>query len=485
MPLEVYKHLYQGPHSLSFAKHQVEHKKVPRLEEAPTECTHAYQGFRLPGLLWIDCPGVGSTTFANGELARRLVARADFILFVTSSDAPLCASELREMHGLIRESGNQALEGLFIITKSDKNELDPDPETEEIIKRVVPKSVEEQRKQACWVCEQIKEGGLTEHLQERALLTISVYVARDRLGLDWVTAHPDRPLAIGWRTAYEASGIPELCHYLENLVREHGVRLKNLWPAKRLHAIQRLLLEKADQAAKRLRELRAANRGQRQLLKEAEKTAADDAAQFSAGKVGRCLKSWGIDDLGRFNRTAAIRELQTVLRNAVQHAVRSTVQPLLGRAFKEMDAAFDQFAATSQFNLDLRKKTRRQTYTSTHRSAATGRALGGAGGAAAGAYYGSSFGPLGTLIGGILGGLFGGFAGGEIAPRVWEETRTVEIPIGTNADEVICQTEEVIRRQAKDAVAEGFRRLDQSVFAPLDQELARLETEVSQWPLKG
>src|SRR5579884_1110796 len=157
MPLEVYKHLYQGPHSLSFAKHQVEHKKVPRLEEAPTECTHAYQGFRLPGLLWIDCPGVGSTTFANGELARRLVARADFILFVTSSDAPLCASELREMHGLIRESGNQALEGLFIITKSDKNELDPDPETEEIIKRVVPKSVEEQRKQACWVCEQIKE----------------------------------------------------------------------------------------------------------------------------------------------------------------------------------------------------------------------------------------------------------------------------------------------------------------------------------------
>lgn len=464
----------------------VEDESVPFLKEAPTECTHAYQGFRLPGLLWIDCPGAGSTTFANGELARRLVARADFILFVTPSDAPGCASELRELYQLIRDSGNQALEGLFVVTRSDKIDRDLDPETEEFIRRVVPKSLEVQREQARWVHEQVVKGGLGEHLQGRAPLAVSVYVARDRLGLDWVTARPQRPLAVDWATPYEASGIPELCHYLGNLVCEHGVRLKNLWPKKRLHAIQRLLQETADRAGKRLGELRAANGRQRQLLKDAEKSAADDAAQLAAGQVGQCLKRWGTDDLGRFNRTAAILELQTLLRNAVLNAVSSTVEPLLGRAFKEMDAALVQFAATSQFNLELRQKTRRQTYTTTHRAASIGRAVGGIWGTCAGFLFGTLLLPgIGTFAGAFFGGLFGSFAGGQIGPSVWEETRTVEIPIGTNADEVICQTEQAIRRQAKEVVAEGFRRLDQSIFAPLDQELARLESEVSQWPLKG
>ncbi len=188
----------------------VEDEPVPFLEEAPTECTRAYQGFRLPGLLWIDCPGVGSMTFANAELARRLVARADFILFVTPSDAPGCASELRELHQLIQNSGNETLEGLFIVTKSDESFLDEDPETDTIYRRFVPKSMEKQREQVRWVCEQVENAGLTAHLQGRAPLTVSVFVARDKLGLDWETASPNRPIPADWKTAYEESGIPDL-----------------------------------------------------------------------------------------------------------------------------------------------------------------------------------------------------------------------------------------------------------------------------------
>jgi predicted GTPase len=461
----------------------VEHEQVSRLEEAPIECTRDYQGFRSKGLLWIDCPGVGSTTFANGELARRLVARADFVLFVTSSDAPLCASELRELHRLIRDSGNEELEGLFVITKSDKYVLDEDPETEEIIRRIVPKSVEEQREQSRWVREQIEEGGIGQQLQGREPLAVSVYVARDRLGLSWLTGIPHGPLAADWQTAYEASGINELCHYLAHLVSKNGVRLKKLWPHKRLNAIQRKLQEASDQAGKRVRDLRLAIRSQRQLLQQAERTAADDAAQFAAGKVGRCLKSWCIDDLGRFNRAAASRELQSLLRSAVQRAVRDTVQPILGRAFQEMDAALCQFAANSQFDLELRQKTRQKTYTSTQKAAAGGRAAGGLGGALAAGSVGMIFGPIGGIIGSILGGLLGSLAGEQIGPMVWEEKRTVEVPAGTNADEVIRQTEQAIRRQGEEAIADIFRRLDETIFAPLDEELGRLESEVREWPL--
>jgi hypothetical protein len=462
----------------------VENKQERRLREAPIECTRAYQGFRLPGLLWIDCPGVGSTSFANGELARRLVARADFILFVTSSDAPLCASELRELHHLIRKSGNESLEGLFVVTKSDRIDVDQDPETEEPFRCLVPKSVEDLRGQARWVREQIEEGGLGNQLQGREPLPASVYLARDRLGRHWETGRRHGPLAAAWDTAYEESGIPRLCRYLAQLVSEHGVRLKRLWPHKRLHAIQRTLRDASNQAGKRVQDLRTTIDCQRRLLREAEKTAADDAAQFAAGKVRRCLKSCCIDDLGRFDRTGANRELQSLLRKAVEHAVRDTVQPVLGRALEEMDAALRQFGANSDFDLGLRQKTRKTTYTSAKMAAAIGKAAGGVGGAVAGgAIVGSFFGPVGTVIGGVLGGVLGTLAGGQVGPMIWEERRTVEVPAGTNADDVIRETEQAIRRQAEEAVAEVFHRLDEAIFEPLDQELGRLKDEIREWPL--
>jgi 50S ribosome-binding GTPase len=463
----------------------VENEQVQCLEEEPIECTRAYQGFRLQGLLWIDCPGVGSTTFANGELARRLAARADFILFVTSSDAPLCASELQVLHQLINDSGNDAFEGLFVITKSDQGYQDEDRETGDLIRCFAPKSVEKQRDQARWVREQIEEGGLSEQLQGREPLAVSVYVARDQLGLDWEAGRRDgRPLFADWQTGYEASGIPELCRYLAQLVREHGIRLKKLWPHKRLHAIQQKLQEASDRAGKRVRDLRTTIGCQRRLLKEAEKTSADDAAQFAAGKVRRCLKSWCIDDLQRFNRTGAERELQSHLGNAVEHAVRDTVHPLLDRAAKEINAGLRQYAEKSSFDLELRQQTRQKIYISTHKGVAGGRAAGGLSGMLAGGTAGGFIGgPVGAFAFGILGGVLGSVAGGQLGPMVWKETRTVEIPIGTNADEVIRQTEQDIRRKAQEAVAEVCHRWDEIPFAALDQELARLESEIREWPL--
>jgi phage tail tape-measure protein len=150
-----------------------------------------------------------------------------------------------------------------------------------------------------------------------------------------------------------------------------------------------------------------------------------------------------------------------------------------------MDAALDRFAAASQFDLNLQQKTRRQTYSSPHTSAAIGRGIGSIGGMLAGVISGIFFGPAGALLVGTVGSTFGAWVGEAIAPTIWQETRTVEISIGTNADEVICQTTQTIRQRALEVVAEMFSRLDQNIFVPLDQELARLESEVRQWPLKG
>ena len=78
------------------------------------------------------------------------MARADFIILVTSSDAPFKESEVRELLRLIQDSGNQGLEGCLIVSKSDVFEKDENPETGELIRCVVPKSGTDRQRQIEW-----------------------------------------------------------------------------------------------------------------------------------------------------------------------------------------------------------------------------------------------------------------------------------------------------------------------------------------------
>lgn len=105
-------------------------KKVEKLEEIDEdgfktdnlECTSSIQGFNLGGLSWIDTPGLGSMTKANGELAKNYIELADYIIFPTSSDNVLLNQEIIQIKELLEQ--NKSL--TVCITKSDIKETRKD-----------------------------------------------------------------------------------------------------------------------------------------------------------------------------------------------------------------------------------------------------------------------------------------------------------------------------------------------------------------------
>ena len=57
----------------------------------------------MPGLTWVDSPGLHSVNRANGDLAREYVEHADLILYTMSSQAPGRASDMGEIGELLAD----------------------------------------------------------------------------------------------------------------------------------------------------------------------------------------------------------------------------------------------------------------------------------------------------------------------------------------------------------------------------------------------
>jgi hypothetical protein len=450
-------------------------ERVARLQESPTECTREYQGFRLPGLLWIDCPGVLSKTGPTGDLARRLVARADFLLFLSSSDAPFKASEMAVLRELLETSGNERLEGCLLLTKADVCEEDEDAATGALVWQVRPKGQEARAEQARWCREQLDRSGLAGLVKLEDPLAVSVYVARDRLGRVWESGAWARPAPAGWEEEYEQSGIPALCRLLMGLVRGRGREMKALWPGKRTRALRRNLEQAVAAALARLAPLEAAVHDHRAQLRAAQPEAVAAAVTRAAALVAPCLGRHGLHRPGRFDRAGAVGELREVLREAVEQAVTGAVASVLADADRRIGTALAEFLAGTEFDLNVCRRAPVRS------SAPWARALSGAGGGLAGATAGRLvgfvlFGVAGSLVGGVAGGLIGGLSGSEIGRGTgWEPS--------AGAGEAIAITRAAVHRQAQAAVAAAFRALDQALFAPLVVELEQLQAEVRRWPV--
>lgn len=442
-----------------------------RLAESPVECTRDYQGFRHGGLLWIDCPGVLSATPENAELARRLVARADFIVFVTSSDAPFKRSEMDELARLIKADGAGRLEGCLVITKADRIEEDVDDEGE-LIRIVAPKAKADVGGQLKWAREQLDEAGLTKLVRLRDPHAISLYVARDALGLRWDSARPHRTRSAEWRTRYESSGFPALLTELAAVMRDDGAAIKALWPKKRLRALQASVQVRLEPGEKHLTELRTMVGRARKEIEAARGPAAERAGDLAASDVRGILESHGVKSVKRFDENAAERTIRQKLRSAVSKVVKEDILPKAKASADKIEGVVGEFIRSAGFEFDLKELTETRTYESGEK----GGAYGSVGGGALGMAIGSFFGPLGTFLGGLVGSLAGRAIGRQV-----KEKRTVTVGKGTNADQVVSDTQRAVRRQATVLIGKVVAMLVSDVFDPLEASIQKLEDRVNGW----
>ncbi len=167
-------------------------KKVEKLEEIDEdgfktdnlECTSSIQGFNLGGLSWIDTPGLGSMTKANGELAKNYIELADYIIFPTSSANVLLNEEIIQIKELLEQ--NKSL--TVCITRSDIKETRKDnngkliKNEEGSIKRFnVNKNIETRELQENDANKRLKEelGDKANLIED--IFSLSVYCAKDGL----------------------------------------------------------------------------------------------------------------------------------------------------------------------------------------------------------------------------------------------------------------------------------------------------------------
>ena len=469
-------------------------ESVARLKEAATEETREFQGYKLPGLLWIDCPGVLSMTAANAELAHRLVARADFILLVSSSDAPFKQSEMRELRELVRSSGNQNLDAFMLITKSDRT-LETVTPKGDLVGELCPKTLVERGEQAKWCREIVAASQLDKFVAMTDLLAISTYIARDRLGRNVRTGallQGDR----GPRT-YDESGYPELFRKLGELVQTNGAKMKAKWPAKRRHALKVAEDELVTKSTETLGTLKAEIQTIRDELKASRNAVEKHALTLVQGKVAPCIRQHGSASAGKFDAEKATLALHKLMGESVRKAFEHEAEAILEKVPERVNAILAGYVSGTSFSLPIRDTYRMETVKSPRKVGALIRGGGEAGGAIGGgiagevigAIAGSVFGPVGTVLGGILGGLIGGAAGavagrlcgGAVANMIPKATERVKVHTGTNEAEVIAKATEDIEPMTRKVVAGLYKALDGCLFKPVLVEVEALEQNLTRF----
>lgn len=458
-----------------------------RLKELPTECTNAFQGFKMPGLLWIDCPGVLSATPENANIARRLVGRADMIIVASSSDAPFKSSEAQELGRLIREQGDQDLVGIVVLTKCDEAEHDFDDDGNPVT-HLRPLDKSKVDKQRDWIAEQIRAARLQRLLREEASLPVSMYLARIALGRRPDTAERERDPGPGWQQKYADGGADELSRRIEQFARNQGAAAKAAWPRKRQAAMRRRVHDALAPALRNALTLQRQLSHLRTSLAAVSAEAAQEAADCVAGRVAPCLGGNGIRRPGAFNEAAARQDLTRHLTQEVKRATEPRLEKLLLKGFQGVDRVLHAFNASVDVQMKVEPRYRSKELTSNTKGRGVGRAIGGAGGSAAGAAIGATIGSVvpgfgtvvGALVGGFMSGWLFGYLGGEIGGE-FNETRTVKIPAGTNADEVIQHVTYDMRNRACAGVQDIFLRVEHELIAPAEAEAEKVRTRIASW----
>ena len=187
-------------------------EKKREFRVSATEATSSIQSFSLPGLTWVDSPGLHSLKEENGNLAREYLDHADLILYTMKSDSPGRASDLTEIRDLIYKDKRT----LLLLTGSDDIEEDID-DSGELIQCVVMKDAERRAKQQEYVRGELKEIPGSDKLE---IVSISSRYAQEN-------AHDP--------VAFLESGIGSFCATLQNICQSEGVKIKQRVPMRNLH----------------------------------------------------------------------------------------------------------------------------------------------------------------------------------------------------------------------------------------------------------
>lgn len=182
-----------------------------------TEATSSIQGFKLPGLTWVDSPGLHSVRKENEALARKYVEHADLILYTMKSDSPGRESDLSEIKNLVGK-GKRVI---ILLTGSDDVEEDWDDITDSLKQVVIMKDEPRCKRQRDYVRDELGKMFSVEQLETIQILSFSARYAQ-------LNSHEQQ--------FFWDSGMGQLCEVLHGVAQSEGVQIKRQTPLKNLLA---------------------------------------------------------------------------------------------------------------------------------------------------------------------------------------------------------------------------------------------------------
>lgn len=381
-----------------------------------TEATSTIQGFKLPGLTWIDSPGLHSKNSENDQLARDYVQHSDLILYTMKSDSPGRATDLAEIAELYQSDKRF----LLLITGSDDTEIDWDEDTQTMLNKVVMKSEQRRKEQREYIrSELLKIDGLKDNANNIDIISFSARYAQD---------NQDSP------EDFEDSGMSELFDVLEEVSQSSGVKLKQQVP---LNAFLSFLdefkkdVEKyadfIDDFSTKFASLDS-EIDRKLLIKTAEiKQEISDVIRSSFKGI---LEDPRDDEL-------KINTYFDALKNKINSKQNSLIDAAIQNLLQEFSQGFDDnvlhvidhstLYKLPEFAIETQKRKKIIKVIKSTRGRNSG--LGSLIGAGAGFLVG---GPVGSAIGGALGGLAGGATGRSASVEEGE----FDVNVGDNLAEI-------------------------------------------------
>lgn len=418
------------------------------------ETTTEIQGFRLPGLTWVDSPGLHSVTPENGKLSKSYADAADLIIYPMNSGQPGRASDLVEIADLLH--ARKAF--VVVISRCDKVETDIDDE-DKLIKKLLMKTPKDRQDQIDYVRQEIlaKADMATQRLIDADVITISVTFAQE---------NGDDPAML------RESGMSGLFEKLTALTQAKGVSLKKEAPLNNLRTFVDMVLDGELSVTSLRADLK--------MLEDSVTRQRTSLARKQQAVTGRVMLELDLAIEQEVMRQRTSRDVKALSRACgqlvqdivVRHTNEALAEVLLDTQTSINEAVkFDEFKDLPEF-CDL---TENIALSNKGKGSAAGSAVGMLlfGGIAAVLTSGTSL--LVTAAAATAAAAAGKLVGSKAGSALSGDT-IITVRVGDNTREVIAETTRAASEIAQTAVLNTFQKLDQDYLIPLENRSRNVVT---------
>lgn len=411
------------------------------------ETTSVIQGFCVPGMTWVDSPGLHSINGDNGALANKYVESADLIIYPMNSAQPGRRTDLSELQELLK-SGKRIL---VLITRSDAIEEDVN-EAGELIQTRVMKPEQNRRAQEAHV-----QGELDRLCSELSLDDIDTQVLS--ISVEYAETHGNSTEAM------RESGMQALLDKLQGLLQSEGIELKKQVPMNNLQDFYRkLLAADSDLSVQRLRQpLLQAEQQIVQLQQQHE--------QIRKGALHRITLqlSRQVDQLvEQYADDEDMQSLEKQLAQRVEQALKEHYWQPVHQLFDQ--AATTLAGATESMGMCMGLSFERKTIEVAVDTSGKVTALVNAALVVAGTVIGAFFGgPAGARSGSVVAS-----AVAPVTQRVIKTSKQQVVDVGDNREEVKNSLLTAVQKQMQEKLEEQYRLEHEQFLQPILQALQKV-----------